>query len=143
MLLGGRSLFRAQPSPPRGPIPAQQPGQATGALGVPGCLSRHTGRAWRRGRGCYFKRHCGCLTNRCGRGFSFHGQLCSQSPPAPRCLGPPGQILRDSREKQHLTGRGVQITGVGKDAGVLHASCQPFLGYPSDKGGQLRLTDLV
>ena len=90
MLLGGRSLFRAQPSPPRGPIPAQQPGQATGALGVPGCLSRHTGRACKRGRGSYFKRHCGCLTNRCGRGFSFHAQLCSQPPlsPPPATWGP-------------------------------------------------------
>lgn len=46
MLLGGRSLFRAQPSPPRGPIPAQQPGQATGALGVPGaCPGTRAGRA--------------------------------------------------------------------------------------------------
>lgn len=61
----------------RGPNPCPAAGQATGALGVPGCLLP-TRRVWRRGKGCYFKRRCGCLTNRCGRGFSFKGQLCSQ-----------------------------------------------------------------
>lgn len=73
----------------------------------------------------------------------MYSYVASPLRPPTRHLGPPGQILRDSREKQHLTGREVRITRVGKDAGGLRASCQPFLGYPSDKGGQLRLTDLV
>ena len=46
------------------------------------CPGTQARRVWRRGRGCYFKQHCGCLTNRCGRRFSFHGQWCSQRPAA-------------------------------------------------------------
>lgn len=44
--------------------------------------------------------------------------------------GPPGQLLRDSGKKRHLTGRGGRITGVGSDGCSLHASCQHFLGVP-------------
>lgn len=61
------------------------------------------GRAWRRGRGCYFKWHCGRLTNRCGRRFSFRGQWCSQ-PPAAWALwtAPQGQ---PERAASHGKGR--------------------------------------
>lgn len=60
------------------------------------------GPAWRRGKGCYFKRHCGCLTNRCGRGFSFHGQLWSQPPAAPA----PWTAPRGQQERAASHGKG-------------------------------------
>lgn len=43
------------------------------------------------GKSRYSRRPCGCLTNRCGRGFSFPGQLCSQPTAAlAPWLGPRG-----------------------------------------------------
>lgn len=108
MLPGSKSLFRARPSPPWYSVPALRPGQATGALGGPGCPPWRMGRAWRRGKGRYFERHCGCLTNRCGRGFSFHGQPCGLPAAAPApWTAPLGEQERDGM------GRRGWVTGVG------------------------------
>lgn len=81
-----QNVARQQESLPGTALPSQGPNPCPAARSshrssgsAPAAYPAHSRgcACWGRG-GCYFKRHCGCLTNRCGSGFSFKGQLCSQ-----------------------------------------------------------------